>query len=96
LQSHLGEIHLLPALPAAWKEGAVKGLKARGGFTVDIQWAEGRLSKATITAATDGVCRIRNNRGFFVNAARTKQEVDDFVLSVKMKKGQQYNIRPLE
>lgn len=96
LQSHLVEIHLLPALPSAWKEGAVKGLKARGGFTVDIEWAEGKLSKATITAANDGVCRIRNNRGFFVNAARAKQEVDDFVLLVKMKKGQQYNIRPLE
>lgn len=95
LQSHLGEIHLLPALPSAWKEGAVKGLKARGGFTVDIQWAEGKLSKATITAATDGVCRIRNNRAFFVNAARAKQEGDDFVLSVKMKKGQPYIIQPL-
>jgi alpha-L-fucosidase 2 len=96
LQSHLGEIHLLPALPLAWKEGAVKGLKARGGFTVDIQWAAGKLSKATITAATDGVCRIRNSRGFLVNAASAKQEGDDFVLSVKMKKGQQCNIRPLE
>ena len=96
LQSHLGEIHLLPALPNAWQEGKVKGLKARGGFTVDIQWAEGKLTKATITAAVDGVCRIRNNRGFFVNAVRAKRAVDDFVLSVKMKKGQQYNIRPLE
>ena len=96
LQSHLGEIQLLPALPTAWKEGKVKGLKARGGFTVDIQWAEGKLTKATITAVVDGVCRIRNNMGFLVNAARAKQEADDFVLSVKMKKGQQYNILPLE
>jgi alpha-L-fucosidase 2 len=96
LQSHLAEIHLLPALPAAWKEGAVKGLKARGGFTVDMQWNEGKLSKATITAVTNGVCRIRNNRPFFVNAARAKQEGDDFVLSVNMKKGQHYTIRPVE
>lgn len=96
LQSHLGEIHLLPALPLAWKEGAVKGLKARGGFTVDIQWAKGKLSKATITAVTDGVCRIRYNSGFLVNAVRAKQEGDDFVLSVKMKKGQRCNIRPVE
>ena len=96
LQSHLGEVHLLPALPSAWKEGAIKGLKARGGFTVDIQWSEGRLRKATITATTDGTCNIRNNRAFFVNASRAKQEGDDFVLSVKMKKGQQCDIRPLE
>ncbi|THU40188.1 glycoside hydrolase family 95 protein [Niastella caeni] len=94
LQSHLGEIHLLPALPLAWKEGTVKGLKARGGFTVDIQWAGGKLSKATITATTDGVCRIRNNRGFLVNAVPAKQEGVDFVLSVKMKKGQQYIVLP--
>ncbi|WP_205509534.1 glycoside hydrolase family 95 protein [Longitalea arenae] len=95
LQSHLGEIHLLPALPAAWKEGAVRGLKARGGFTIDIQWAGGKLMKATVTAANDGICRIRNNRDFIVNAARAKQEGDAFVLSIKMKKGQQYNIRPI-
>ncbi|OQP44101.1 alpha-L-fucosidase [Niastella koreensis] len=96
LQSHLGEVHLLPALPAAWKEGAVKGLKARGGFTVDILWAKGKLHKAMITAAIDGVCRIRNNRPFVVNAVSAKQEADDFVLSVKMKKGQRYYVHPLE
>jgi alpha-L-fucosidase 2 len=96
LQSHLGEVHLLPALPAAWKEGAVKGLKARGGFTVDVRWAQGKLRTATITAATDGVCRIRNNRAFVVNTARAKQQGYDYVLSVQMKKGQRYSILPAE
>jgi len=96
LQSHLGEVHLLPALPSAWKEGEIKGLKARGGFTVDLQWAKGRLSKATITPAVDGVCKIRNNKPFVLNATRAKQQDDDYVLSVNMKKGQHYNIRPLE
>ena len=96
LQSHLGEVHLLPALPAAWKEGAVKGLKARGGFTVDILWAAGKLRKATVTAIADGVCRIRNHRAFLVNAARAKQEGDDFVLTINVKKGQQYVVHPLQ
>ena len=96
LQSHLGEVHLLPALPSAWKEGEIKGLKARGGFTVDLQWAKGRLSKATITPAVDGECKIRNNKPFVLNATRAKQQDDDYVLSVNMKKGQHYNIRPLE
>jgi alpha-L-fucosidase 2 len=59
LQSHAGEIHLLPALPQAWPSGRVTGLRARGGFTVDIAWENGGLTKATITATQDGPCRVR-------------------------------------
>src|SRR5215204_1313440 len=59
LQSHDGEVSLLPALPAAWKNGSIKGIKARGNFRVDMQWKEGKLSGAKIYSALGGDCRLR-------------------------------------
>jgi alpha-L-fucosidase 2 len=59
LQSHGGELSLLPALPAQWSAGAVKGLRARGGYDVDMAWKDGKLSAAAIRAHYDGVCRLR-------------------------------------
>ena len=59
LQSQNDEIHLLPALPAAWPRGSVHGLCARGGYVVDIDWTAGRLTSATIRSKSDTTCRIR-------------------------------------
>ena len=59
LQSHAGEIHLLPALPSAWPAGSVRGLRARGGFEVGITWARGRLTEAAVVSRLGGVARVR-------------------------------------
>lgn len=58
IQSHEGVIELLPALPAAWPEGAVRGVRARGGFTIDITWKGGTLISARIRSAQAGACRV--------------------------------------
>jgi alpha-L-fucosidase 2 len=59
LQSHAGEIHLLPALPKEWAEGKVSGLRARGGFEVEMRWQEGKLVSAEILSQAGQPCRLR-------------------------------------
>jgi len=60
LQSHNGAVHILPALPDAWAQGSISGLRARGGYGVDIAWEDNKPSEVTIRSALGGNCRIRS------------------------------------
>ena len=60
LQSHDGAVHLLPALPDAWAEGEVNGLRARGAFVVDMKWSKGELTEAAIFSRIGGKLRLRS------------------------------------
>ena len=70
-------LHMLPALPSAWPNGRIHGLRARGGFEVDLAWNDGQLVAATIRAAKEGTCRL------YVNGKLTG--------NIHLKKGQSYS-----
>jgi len=69
LQSHAGEIFLLPALPEVWSEGTVGGLRARGGFEVDMDWKDGLLNRAKILSKLGNECVLRTNTTVEVKSA---------------------------
>lgn len=76
MQSYDGFIYLLPALPSLWKEGEVKGLKARGGFEIDMSWKNGKVSKLTITSHNGGNCRLRSLNRLSGNGLKTAKGVN--------------------
>lgn len=81
IQSHDGAVHLLPALPEVWKQGTLKGIRCRGGFTVkEMTWANGELQTAIITSNVGGTLRIRSLTPLYLNGEKlrpTSQEVSD-------------------
>jgi alpha-L-fucosidase 2 len=75
MQSHAGEIHLLPALPSAWPAGQVRGLRARGGFDVDIAWANGRLVEASLVSRLGRRVRVRSGAGVREYATKVGERI---------------------
>jgi alpha-L-fucosidase 2 len=94
LQSQNGELHLLPALPAAWKDGAVKGLVARGNVVVDLAWDEGKLRSARVTPRHDGTCVVRTSVPIAIEGvkAQGKRDAHGYTLSFKARRGKTYEV----
>jgi len=98
VQSHEGRIRFLPALPSAWPAGAVKGLRARGGFELDFSWADGKLQQATIRSALGNDCRIAAGAPGAVTCegAAVAARQEDGCLIFATQAGASYTWRPHE
>jgi alpha-L-fucosidase 2 len=97
IQSHEDGIHLLPALPRAWDRGEVRGLRARGGFEVDVAWSAGRLRSATIRSLRGGLCRVRADEPLRVFRTRKAVPVQGDRapgVAFQSEAGREYELRP--
>ena len=93
MQSYDGCIHLLPAIPAAWRDGSVKGLVARGGYEVDIDWKNGRLSRAVVRSRHGGDCILRSSIPLKGKGLRKHKDANLYTLPTKA--GEAYIIQGL-
>ena len=93
LQSHMGMVHLLSALPQSWPDGFVKGIRARSGFELDIYWAKSQLTKALVRSNRVGVCKVRSATPVTVTsegavvAVTSKKEA---VIAFETQRGREY------
>ncbi len=95
LQSHLGYIHVLPALPGAWFEGEISGLMARGNFELSLKWKDRRLQKGTVKANLGGKCSLKYDGKIMLvqdeNGNEVETEFENGITSFMAEKGKVYS-----
>ncbi|GAA4801964.1 glycoside hydrolase family 95 protein [Olivibacter ginsenosidimutans] len=95
MQSHDGIIRLLPALPKAWKNGQISGIKARGNVELGMVWKNGQLEKAQLTAISGGICRVTSKQTLRVQELPAQaQKMDGKILIFQAEKGKIYTLVP--
>jgi alpha-L-fucosidase 2 len=95
LQSQDGKVHLLPALPDAWKDGEVKGLVARGAFVVGLKWANGKVSQVEIFSKNGGECRVSSKTplSLYGHNLRPVQTTEGYQLVFNTDRGRRYTLK---
>lgn len=97
LQSHGGVLRFLPALPTAWAQGRVDGLRTRGGFEIDLSWSEGKLTNADIRSTAGSLCRIHSLAALRVrdnHGTDIATHVDSGITTFTTKTGRAYSVTP--
>ncbi len=98
LQSHMNEIHVLPSIPKEWKNGKVRGLRAKGGFELEINWNENKLKHSKIKSLNGNLCTIRTAIPVEITSGnetiKTKQ-LGATVYQFETEKGKEYRLTVL-
>ena len=97
IQSHAGSLHLLPALPKAWPDGRVTGLRGRDGYTVDMGWKAGKFMDAAIRADHAGICKLRIKGPIRIFLGQTEisvRQLAEDLVEFQTEKDKTYSLRP--
>lgn len=94
IQSHMGYISILPALPKVWSKGSFRGLCARGGFVVDAEWMDGKLTKLTLLSKNGGSCSIKGEKAFITDGdgKNIAYQTQDTIVTFQTKSMESYHI----
>ena len=98
VQSHEGVITLLPALPAAWTSGRVKGLRLRGGFELDMEWKDNKLVRALLKVEGDNICELKTKemvRVYLHGKVIEESQGNEEVMRIGTFPGEVYEIRSI-